>query len=337
MAALGPKLSIAIVAADHRTGEILASVGSAGLLEEERAGHVDMTRAVRSPGSTLKPLIYGLAFEEGLAHPSSLIEDRPTGFGGYAPQNFDGSFRGTVTIREALTQSLNIPAIKVLNAVGPAQLVARLKRAGISPELPQLSAPGLAVGLGGVGVTLRDLVQLYAAIARGGTPVTLRDGVDDPPYVPLAEAGPPVLSPAAAWQVSDILADVLPPSNGSPHLVAYKTGTSYGYRDAWAIGFDGKDVDGRMDRPSGRHAGGRAFPASPLPPRSCSRRSTRLSPKRAPLAPAAAGRSHRLDRRTAAAAPPLPHQRRDGGRPRHCAGDRLSAGRRDRRPRHRGG
>ena len=91
-----------------------------------------MTRAVRSPGSTLKPLIYGLAFELGLAHPESLIEDRPTGFGAYAPVNFDGSIRGTVTIREALTQSLNIPAVKALDAVGPARLVARLRRAHVS-------------------------------------------------------------------------------------------------------------------------------------------------------------------------------------------------------------
>jgi penicillin-binding protein 1C len=282
VAALGPKLSIAIVAADHRTGEILASVGSPGLLEEERAGHVDMTRAVRSPGSTLKPVIYGLAFEEGLAHPSSLIEDRPTGFGAYAPQNFDGQFRGTVTIREALTQSLNIPAIKVLDAVGPARLVARLKRAGIAPQLPELSAPGLAVGLGGVGITLRELVQLYAAIADGGTALTLRDGIDDAPYVPAAEAGPPVLSPSAAWQVADILAGVLPPSNGSPGQIAYKTGTSYGYRDAWAIGFDGRDVIGVwIGRPDGTPVPGLSGITSAAPV--LFEAFSRLGPKRAPL------------------------------------------------------
>ena len=127
-----------------------------------------MTRAVRSPGSTLKPLIYGLAFEAGLAHPESLIEDRPTGFGAYVPQNFDGFSRGTVTVREALTQSLNIPAVVALDAVGPARLVARLKRAAVTAVLPDASAPGLAVGLGGLGISLRDLVALYAAMARGG-------------------------------------------------------------------------------------------------------------------------------------------------------------------------
>src|SRR6185312_9243580 len=171
---------------------------------------VDMTRALRSPGSTLKPLIYGLAFEEGLAVPESLIEDRPTGFGAYAPENFDGFHRGTVTMREALTQSLNVPAIIVLDAVGPARLVARMKRAGVNAVLPDQSAPGLAIGLGGIGITLRDLVQLYASIARGGTEVALRDGVNDAPIVPLVDEGAPVLSDQAAWYVSDVLSDTPP-------------------------------------------------------------------------------------------------------------------------------
>ncbi len=246
---LGPKLSIAILVADEETGDILASVGSAGLFEEERDGHVDMTRAIRSPGSTLKPLIYGLVFEQGLAHPETLIEDRPTGFHGYTPSNFDGFHRGTVTVREALQQSLNVPAIVALNAVGPARLVARLKRAAVSAQLPDETAPGLAIGLGGVGVTLRDLVSLYAAIARGGTAIALNDGVGDPPE---ALNGAPVLSPTAAWYVSDILEGVPPPLNGSPGRIAYKTGTSYGYRDAWAIGFDGAHVVGVwVGRPDG--------------------------------------------------------------------------------------
>ncbi len=249
IAALGPKLSVAIVVADEASGAILASVGSAGLFEDGRDGHVDMTRAVRSPGSTLKPLIYGLAFEAGLAHPETLIDDRPTGFHGYVPNNFDGFHRGTVTVREALQQSLNVPAIVALNAVGPARLVARLKRAAVSAELPDQSAPGLAIGLGGVGVTLRDLVSLYAAIARGGTAVNLLDGIGEPPT---ALTGAPVLSPTAAWYVADILAGVPPPLNGSPGRVAYKTGTSYGYRDAWAIGFDGANVVGVwVGRPDG--------------------------------------------------------------------------------------
>lgn len=246
---IDPRVSVAIVAADIGTGEVLGSVGSAGLLATESAGFVDMTRAVRSPGSTLKPLIYGLAFELGLAHPESLIEDRPTAFGGYVPVNFDGFNRGTVTIHDALTESLNIPAVVVLDAVGPARLVSRLRRAHAMPRLPVDTAPSLAVGLGGVGITLRDLVSVYAAIGNGGEPVTLYDGLGPRPEPQVAA---PVLDRVSAWYVSDILADVAPPLNGSPGRIAYKTGTSYGYRDAWAIGFDGRTVIGVwVGRPDG--------------------------------------------------------------------------------------
>lgn len=249
---IDPKVSVAIVAADIGTGEVLASVGSAGLLATESAGFVDMTSAIRSPGSTLKPLIYGLAFELGLAHPESLIEDRPTAFGGYVPVNFDGFSRGTVTIHDALTESLNIPAVVVLDAVGPARLVSRLRRAHADPRLPVNTAPSLAVGLGGVGISLRDLVSVYAAIANAGTPIDLHDGVKPPADDQHAGSNPSVLDPVSAWYVSDILADVPPPLNGSPGRIAYKTGTSYGYRDGWAIGFDGKTVIGVwVGRPDG--------------------------------------------------------------------------------------
>ena len=174
--ALSGSVSVAIIVADHRTGEILASVGSSGLFDEARDGFIDMTRAVRSPGSTLKPLIYGLAFEQGVAHPETLIEDGPVDFAGYDPENFDREFHGTVTMRRALQLSLNVPAIQLLEAVGPARLVARMRRAGATPVLSDISPPGLAVGLGGVGVTLTDLVAIHAAIGRGGqaVPLTLR-------------------------------------------------------------------------------------------------------------------------------------------------------------------
>ncbi|MDH3264622.1 MAG: penicillin-binding protein 1C, partial [Paracoccaceae bacterium] len=220
----GARLSAAILVLDHGTGEVLASVGSAGYLDEGREGYVDMTRALRSPGSTLKPLVYGLAFDEGLAHPETLIDDRPTAFGRYRPQNFDGEYRGTVTARQALQMSLNIPVVTLTEAVGPAKLMAHLRRAGAEPALPGGEA-GLAVALGGVGVTLEDLARLYAAIARGGSPVALRwDAAAAPDLGPRAA----VLTPEAAWQVAEILSGIAPPPGRPWNRLAYKTGTSYG-------------------------------------------------------------------------------------------------------------
>jgi len=247
-------VSLALIVADHKTGAIRAAIGSAGLLADERRGHVDMTRAVRSPGSTLKPLIYGLAFEEGFAHPASLVEDRPTEFRGYVPGNFDKAFRGTVTVREALAQSLNVPAVLLLDAVGPARLITRMRRAGMRPQLPSATPPGLAIGLGGVGVTLTDLVGLYAAIARGGDPIFLQM---DLAAVDHRDRQSPVLSKRAAWQVADILTDTVRPVGPSGAKIAFKTGTSYGYRDAWAIGFDGRHVIGVwLGRPDGTPVAG---------------------------------------------------------------------------------
>ena len=253
-ATISDSVSAAILVADHRTGEILASVGSSGLFEERRDGFVDMTRAVRSPGSTLKPLIYGLAFELGLAHPETLIKDRPVDFAGYQPANFDREFHGTVSVRRALQLSLNVPAIKLLEAVGPARLVARMRRAGALPVLPDISPPSLAVGLGGVGVTLTDLVAIHAAIARGGRAVPLSVEAERPPSL---AAPPKVLDERAAWYVASILAGAPGPDHVSPGRIAFKTGTSYGYRDAWSVGFDGRHVVGVwVGRPDGAPVSG---------------------------------------------------------------------------------
>ena len=242
----GTRLQVAIVVADHLTGEILASVGSAAYRADQRQGFVDMTTALRSPGSTLKPLVYGLAFDEGLAQPETLIDDVPTDFNGYRPQNFDRQFRGTIRVREALQQSLNIPVVSLTEALGPAKLLQAMDRAQMRFKLP-VGQPGLAVALGGIGVTLHDMVQMYAAIARGGValPLTHTYGTQPAP-------GQRVLTRNASWQVADILAGLAPPPAAPENRLAYKTGTSYGHRDAWAIGFDGRHVIGIwMGRPDG--------------------------------------------------------------------------------------
>ncbi|MDJ0826198.1 MAG: penicillin-binding protein 1C [Rhodobacter sp.] len=235
----GHRMSIAILVADHRTGAVLGSVGSAAYAHGLREGFVDMTQAVRSPGSTLKPLVYGLAFDRGLVHPETLIEDRPVAFGTYAPQNFDGRFRGTIRVREALQLSLNIPVVKLTEALGPARLLAHLRRAGTETRLPG-GPPGLAVSLGGIGVTLDGLVRLYASFANDGRAVPLHRIAGQ------ARTGEPkrVLSAEAAWQVGDILSEIPPPAGAPRNGLAFKTGTSYGHRDAWAVGYDGAHVAG---------------------------------------------------------------------------------------------
>ncbi|MGE0767757.1 MAG: penicillin-binding protein 1C [Hyphomicrobiaceae bacterium] len=242
-ARVGPRISAAVIAVEHATGEVVAEVGSAGYLDTDRQGAVDMTTAVRSPGSTLKPFIYGLAFERGIAHPETLIEDRPTRFGRYAPSNFDEDFHGTVSIREALALSLNIPAVRVLAEVGPKRLVGRMKLAGVTPQFPAGAEPSLPLALGGAGLTLRDLAQLYTALARGGEPVSLAHTMDEARlHKRRVGARRPLrrlLSPAAAWYVGDILKGAPPPVSARGARIAFKTGTSYGFRDAWAVGFDG--------------------------------------------------------------------------------------------------
>jgi penicillin-binding protein 1C len=246
--ALGQNISIAIIAVDNDSGDVLARVGSPDYFDDRRAGQVDMTRAVRSPGSTLKPFIYGLAFEDGFVHPESLIDDRPIRFGSYAPENFDMTFQGTVPVRKALQLSLNVPAIALLDRVGASRLSSRLKQAGVNLVLPKDEAPGLAMGLGGVGVTLQDLAQLYSGLARLGSTRPLREIVrSKDPRDPLR-----LMDQAAAWQVGNVLIGTPPPENGVHNRIAFKTGTSYGYRDAWSIGFDGRITIGVwVGRPDG--------------------------------------------------------------------------------------
>jgi membrane carboxypeptidase/penicillin-binding protein PbpC len=427
-AALGPRVSGAAVVIDEATGDVLARVASAGLLDDARGGHVDMSLAVRSPGSTLKPFIYGLAFEAGIAHPSTLVEDRPTTFGGYAPKNFDDGYKGTVTAREALQQSLNVPAVALLEAVGPTRLAVRLQDAGVRLVLPTAEAPSLAIGLGGVGIRLVDLAALYAGLAKGGVVPEVREVMEAeetrdaalaptpssfgkmrsaaaqersprqsrvrtrvpssagvagdsrirsgegaegtsrqarlslpaprqpsikspqpdaspmaaPPPAPAPQGGrvagaltsaspspppgstvawPPgtvvhrtsvslsplpafrrrILDPVAAWHVADVLAGTPPPANAAGGRIAFKTGTSYGYRDGWAAGFDGRHaVAVWLGRPDGAPVAGLVAREAAAP--MLFDAFARISPRRAPLARAPDGA---LIATTATLPPPL--------------------------------
>ncbi|NHB77883.1 penicillin-binding protein 1C [Rhodobacter calidifons] len=278
----GERLQVAILVAEHGSGEILASVGSAGYQADLRQGFVDMTQALRSPGSTLKPLVYALAFDEGLGHPETLVDDRPLRFGTYAPQNFDRLYLGTIRMREALQLSRNIPVVELTEAMGPARLVSAMEKAGMKPVYPG-DQPGLAIALGGVGVTLSDMVQLYAALARGGVarPLVWRLGAEGP-------EGQRLVSAVAAWQVGDILGGLAPPPGAPANRLAYKTGTSYGHRDAWAIGYDGRHVVGVwMGRADGTPVPGAfgADVAAPILFQAFNRLKRKLDPQ--PAAPAA--------------------------------------------------
>jgi len=232
---LGPKLSTAIVVVDNASGEIRARVGAADYMDASRDGAIDMSRAPRSPGSALKPFIYALAFEEGLAHPETVLFDRPARYGAYAPENFDLGYQGTVTARKALQMSLNLPAIEVLAEVGPSSFLARLHGAGAEIALPKDTPIGLAIGLGGLGVSLVDIARLYAGLARGGEAPALIERLDGAPPI----IGPKrVTDPVAAFYIEDILRGSPPPANALSGRISFKTGTSYGFRDALAIGFD---------------------------------------------------------------------------------------------------
>lgn len=241
------RANLAVLVVENQTRAVRAYVGSADFFAGARSGQVDLATAIRSPGSTLKPFIYGMAFEDRIVHPETLIEDRPRRFGDYAPTNFDPVFSGDVTVREALVRSLNIPAVAVFERLGPARLVARFRSAGAPLTLHDpAEPPGLPIALGGVGTTLYDLTTLYAALSEGGVARPLRTRLDDP-----QAEGRHLLTEAAAWQVTDILTAVTPPSAMVPasyladgRTVAYKTGTSYGFRDAWAIGYDGDHTIG---------------------------------------------------------------------------------------------
>lgn len=234
--------SVAVLLVHNQSRRVLAYVGSAGFGDVARHGYVDMVSAIRSPGSTLKPFIYGMAIERGIAHAETRVRDEPRSFGTYAPGNFMDRHYGEVSIREALVRSLNVPAVAVLERLGPVAFTGHLREAGAKLRLPGDEPAGLAVALGGVGTSLESLVEMYAALASDGMVRPLAYLSEPQGALPPAVE---ILSAGTRRTIGNMLADARPPEDRLPrayqnrrHTVAYKTGTSYGFRDAWAIGYD---------------------------------------------------------------------------------------------------
>lgn len=261
---LPQRSSLAIVVVDHTTMKVRGWVGSVDINDNSRFGHVDMVNAVRSPGSVLKPFIYGLALDEGLIHPASLLQDVPRRTGDYRPGNFDSGFHGPVSMSEALVRSLNLPAVQVLEAYGPKKFAATLRNVGLPLRLPEGAEPNLSLILGGTGARLADITAAYSAFARQGKAGRLRVQPADP----LLERR--LMSPGAAWIIRRIMAGQAQPLPDSalPQVVplAWKTGTSYGYRDAWAIGVSARYIIGVWTgRPDGTPVAGQFGFASAVP------------------------------------------------------------------------
>lgn len=261
---LPARSSLAMIVVDHTDMSVRGWVGSVDMNDDSRFGHVDMVNAIRSPGSVLKPFIYGLALDDGLIHPASLLQDVPRRTGDYRPGNFDSGFHGPVSMSEALVRSLNLPAVQVLEAYGPKRFAASLRNVGLPLYLPAGAAPNLSLILGGAGARLDDMAAAYSAFARHGKAGKLRLQPSDP----LLER--PLMSAGAAWIIRRIMADEAQPlpDNALSRVVplAWKTGTSYGYRDAWAIGINARYVIGIWTgRPDGTPVVGQFGFASAVP------------------------------------------------------------------------
>ena len=222
---------------DKADGSVVAYIGSAFWKNKARSGYIDMVQAVRSPGSTLKPFIYALAFQEGLIHPKTLIKDSATNFSGYTPKNFYSRFYGDLTIEEAFIYSLNTPVVAILETLSPQFFVSRLQAIDVTLRLPTLQEPTLPIALGGVGTSLSELVALYSVFPRAGTMIHPRLLQKEPEHTF------PFLGEEGTWYTSSLLQKAIQPQNLLEkdavvlNPLPYKTGTSYGNRDAWAIGF----------------------------------------------------------------------------------------------------
>jgi len=258
--------SAAVVVVETENMAVRAYLGSVDINDARRFGHVDMITAMRSPGSTLKPFLYGMAMDAGLIHSESLLQDVPRRFGDYRPGNFSQGFSGPVSASAALVTSLNLPAVQLLEAYGPKRFAADMRNGGVPLSLPALAEPNLALILGGAGSRLEDLVSGYSALAREGRSANLRLQPDDA----LRERR--MLSPGAAWVIRRILSgQARPDRDPTAELVqrpqlGWKTGTSYGFRDALAIGVGPRYLIGVwIGRPDGTPVPGQFGLASAAP------------------------------------------------------------------------
>ena len=258
--------SAAILVVEEETMAVRAYLGSVDINDAKRFGHVDMISALRSPGSTLKPFLYGMALDDGLIHSESLLQDVPRRYGDYRPGNFSMGFTGAVPASTALSSSLNLPAVQLLEAYGPKRFAAEMRIGGVPLALPALAEPNLALILGGAGSRLEDLVGGYSAFARDGKSASIRLQPDD------ALRERPMLSPGSAWIVRRILSGQARPDRDpraelvQRPVLAWKTGTSYGFRDAWAIGVGPRYLIGVwIGRPDGTPVPGQFGLASAAP------------------------------------------------------------------------
>lgn len=254
----GEDVQVAILVVETESRAVRASVGSAS--RGRQGGWIDLTNRARSPGSTLKPFIYALAFDDGFAAAGTRMADVPRAFSAYQPENFDRTFRGDVTVAEALQHSLNVPAVLALDAVGARRFAASLDFAGAHGRIADSGEDeaGLAIALGGVGLTVREVATLYAALGDGGAARPL-SWLEDRSDIDPDAAAQPLMTPETAEEVVSILRRAPHPggrmpaelSRGAPRI-AFKTGTSWGFRDAWAAGTgDGFTVVVWVGRPDG--------------------------------------------------------------------------------------
>ncbi|MEA3446319.1 MAG: penicillin-binding protein 1C, partial [Bacteroidota bacterium] len=232
----------AVLILDNRKHEVLAYVGSADFYDSRNAGQVDGIRAIRSPGSTLKPFLYGRCFDSGFITPKTKINDLPINYYGYRPENYTGKFHGKVSAEFALINSLNVPAVELLRRYSVGKFTADLSNAGFHQIYADSKKLGLSLVLGGCGANLQELCNLFSAFANNGKLIPSR----------LCDNGPvndtiDLMSPGAAFMVNEILIQLNRPDfpqqwQNISHLprIAWKTGTSYGRRDAWSIGYNHK-------------------------------------------------------------------------------------------------